>query len=89
MSRLELKRGDFIVWSYWHSLNSKTGLYRTKTGVFIGLINHTTTYIMKGGVQLAMVKFNGNKGVSRVPYFELDLYTPVEELQSKLNSENG
>ena len=87
-SKLELKRGDIIQWSYLHFLNSKTSIYRTKTGVFIGLINHTSRYIMRGGFQLAKVKFRGNKRVSRVPYFELDLYIPVEELRSKLNSEN-
>ncbi len=39
-----------------------------KHGEYIGLIKHTCRY---DGPQLAMVKFQGNKGVSRVPVFEL------------------
>ncbi len=84
-SKLELKRGDIVKWVYWHSLNSKTGLYRRKTGVFIGLINHTMRYILRGGLQRARVQFEGNKHVSRVPYFELELFIPVEDIHSKLN----
>ena len=51
-----------IVW------NSEKGT--VKYGAYIGKIRHTYRY---DGDQLAMVRFDGNKRVSRVPFIELSL----------------
>jgi len=53
-----------------------------KIGEYIGLIKHTKRY---NGYQLAMVKFFGNKRVSRVPYSELKFFTD-EELKEMIIS---
>ncbi len=63
-----MKSGDLISWEYTHHFNSKSRSQRMKHGEYIGLIRHTCRY---DGPQLAMVKFQGNKRVSRVPVFEL------------------
>jgi len=57
-----------IAWTYWHSLNSKSRTQRTKSGVYYGKVRHTDRY---RGPQLAVVKFQGNKRTSRVPFSEL------------------
>jgi len=63
-----MKSGDLISWEYTHHLNSKSRCQIMKHGEYIGLIKHTARY---NGPQLAMVHFQGNKRVSRVPLFEL------------------
>lgn len=61
-----------INWEYSHSLNSKSKVTKTKSGVFYGRINHTYKHWDKpGAVQLAVVRFDGNKRTSKVPYEEL------------------
>jgi len=57
-----------IAWTYRHALNSRSRVQRTKGGVYYGKVKHTARY---DGKQLAIVKFNGNKRVSRVPFGEL------------------
>lgn len=52
-----MKSGDRIKWG-------------VKRGEYIGMIRHTCKY--KGRHQLAMVQFDGNKRVSRVPHCELE-----------------
>ena len=64
----KLKSGDRITWIYTHHFNSKSRARRLKTGSYIGLIKHSVRY--EGG-QLAMVQFDGNKGVSRIPLYKL------------------
>lgn len=50
-----------VEWSYWHSLNSKSRVLRTKRGTLLKI------YDGKYG-QMAVVKFDGNKNVSRVRF---------------------
>lgn len=66
------KTGQRIQWSYYHHLGSKSKTYRTKYGRFIGLVRHTKKYYGNTmNLQLALVRFDGNKSTSKVPYFEL------------------
>lgn len=65
-----MKSGDRIKWKYVHHLNARSEKVKIKRGVYIGLIRHTSKY--KGRHQLAMVQFDGNKRVSRVPHCELE-----------------
>lgn len=64
----DIKSGDEIWWTYTHHLNSRSSFRMTKYGRYYGKIRHTIRY---NGPQLAMVKFKGNKRVSRVPFDEL------------------
>lgn len=66
----QMRSGDRIKWSYLHSLNNRSKITRVKHGEYIGLIRHTSKY--KGRHQLAMVQFDGNETVSRVPHCELE-----------------
>ena len=60
--------GERIAWQYEHSLNSRSRLTRTKYGRFIGRIRHTKRW---SGDRLAMVHFDYNKRVSKVPLDDL------------------
>ena len=67
-----MKISNKIAWSYWHSLSSKSRSIRTKTGIYLGKVKHTRKYWSKvGAEQMCIVKFYGNKKVSRVPYDEI------------------
>ena len=66
--------GDRIEWRYRHYLNSRSSLVKIKRGEFLGLCKHTRRY---EGVQLAYVKFDGNKGRSKVPVSELRATEPA------------
>lgn len=57
-----------VSWQYTHSLNSKSKVERVKYGTYWGLIRHTVRH---RGPQLAVVRFDGNKRVSKVPLAEL------------------
>ena len=62
-----MKSGDRVKWKYIHHLNSRSEVVKTKYGEYIRKI---VKY--KGRHQLAMVQFDGNKRVSRVPHCELE-----------------
>lgn len=64
-----MKSGDRIKWEYPPPVKNRSIVMKVKYGEYIGLIRHTSKY--KGRHQLAMVRFDGNKRVSRVPYCEL------------------
>jgi hypothetical protein len=57
-----------VKWTYRHSLNSRSKTRITKHGEYYGLVRHTARY---RGSQLAVVKFDGNKRTSRVPFDDL------------------
>lgn len=63
-----MKAGDKIAWTYTHHLNSRSRTQRTKYGEYYGEVRHTVRY---DGPQLAVVKFRGNKRVSKIPVDEL------------------
>ncbi|MES0445044.1 MAG: hypothetical protein ABUJ92_00725 [Desulfobacterales bacterium] len=63
-----IKSGDRVSWMYRHHLNSRSSTAKTKHGDYYGKIKHTYRY---DGPQLAVVKFDGNKRASRVPFEEL------------------
>lgn len=65
-----MKSGDKIKWEYSPPVNYHSKVVKVKRGEYIGLIRHTSKY--KGRHQLAMVQFDGNKRVSRVPHCELE-----------------
>ncbi len=71
-----MKSGDRIKWRYTHYNGGKSAVRHAKYGEFIGLIRHTKRH---AGQQLAMVAFDGNKRVSRVPLSEL---ITVEQLRA-------
>ena len=60
-----------IEWSYDHWLNKKSRTVRTKKGIFIRKVDHCGNHARIGFIQMAIVKFDGNKKESRVPYNEL------------------
>lgn len=65
-----MKPGDRIIWGYVHHLNRRSKLVRVKHGTFVNEVRHSFTY---GGRQMAIVQFDNNKGVSRVPLQTLEL----------------
>ena len=69
--------GDKIKWSYRHFLNRKSSLMRTKYGIYIRLVKHPTPPT-KIWPQCAVVQFDGNKRVSRIPCCELELIEDKE-----------
>ncbi len=66
-----MNSGDRIKWSYRHFLNRKSSFVRTKYGVYIRLVKHPTPPDARWP-QCAVVRFDGNKRVSRVPHCELE-----------------
>jgi hypothetical protein len=60
--------GDRVIWKYLHFTNSSTSFIRTKHGEFKGNIKHTVKH---KGKQMACVKFDGNKTISKIPLYEL------------------
>jgi len=63
-----MEYGERIKWTYKHFVNAKSSTLRTKRGSFEGLVRHTKTY---NGLQMAIVRFDGNKRQSNVPMSEL------------------
>ncbi len=76
----------YVRWIYLHSLNSKSKLWRTKTGVFYRLVHHQSSYIRSGKPQLAVVHFKGNKRSSRVPERDLKFVDKESCLKETGNS---
>ena len=70
-----IKKGDRIIWCYRHHLNSKSTTLVVKHGTYIAKIRHTYRY---NGPQLAAVEFDGNKRLSKVPLYELELEKEVK-----------
>lgn len=61
-----------IEWSYKHWLNGHAFTRRTKRGEYYGKIRHTIRHWNReDSVQMALVKFDGNKRSSKVPFDEL------------------
>lgn len=66
-----MKAGDKVVWSYTHS-TGRARFTRLKYGEYLALAQHTIKHWRKrNAVQMAYVKFEGNKTYSLVPYHEL------------------
>lgn len=65
-----MKNGCRVKWEYTHWLNASSKIRRVKRGVYYGCVKHTKRY--KGSDQLAVVRFDGNKRSSRVPWIELE-----------------
>lgn len=57
-----------VEWTYTHHLNSVSKVRRTKTGLYYRKVRHKSGY---HGPQLAVVRFDGNKNQSKVPYYQL------------------
>ena len=61
-----------IKWQYTHFFNSKSSVQRVKEGEILGMVNHHYRHWNKNNaVQMARVKFDGNKGITCVPHKEL------------------
>ena len=61
-----------IQWSYRHYTNSRSSFIMTREGEYFGKIKHTYKHWYKrGSKQMALVKFDLNKGASKVPFDEL------------------
>lgn len=68
-----MKKKIKIQWQYTHHLNSTSSVERVKTGEYFGRVKHTAKHWDKlDSVQMAIVKFDGNEGYSRVPSGELN-----------------
>lgn len=65
-----MKNGDRIQWTYEHHLNSRSSVMRTKVGVLIGTTGSVKNDRYVSG-SIAIVHFDGNKGVSKVPYKDI------------------
>ena len=72
MKREDLKPGDRIRWGYNHCIG-RYYHWVIKCGVFVGIVKHTPKYKVGNFLrpQLAIVKFDGNKGISRIPIKDL------------------
>jgi len=69
-----------IKWTYTHHLNKTSSIRRVKIGEYFGKVKHTYEYLNKiGATQMALVKFDGNEGYSKVPYEELEFLIPVKK----------
>ncbi len=68
-----------VSWKYLHSLNRKSKLWRTKEGDYYGKVNHTRKHWEHlGAVPMAIVKFDGNKTTSTVPFSKLKFLEEVK-----------
>ncbi len=63
-----MKPGDRIEWTYWHSLNHRSGLCRVKYGRIIRYVKHR---VYNFHPQMAVVRFDYNKSDSRIPIIDL------------------
>lgn len=68
----QFEKGDRVIWTYNHSLNSRSRTKITKHGVFVRFvkrkpINGFNTEVPNYG----MVKFDGNKTLSKIALFQL------------------
>lgn len=61
-----------ISWSYEHYLNLRSKTWITKEGILIKKIKHRADKTTLGFRQMALVKFDGNKNASRIPFNELN-----------------
>lgn len=72
MAMNPLQPNEPILYDYEHSLNGKSKTIITKHGVFIRKVKHPRKYwTIYHRKQMAVVKFNGNQGESRVRYDQL------------------
>lgn len=74
-----MQTGAVVIWQYKHWLNSRSYIWREKSGSFVRLVRHTKQYwdTRNYPAQLAIVQFDGNKRPSRVPLSELRRPTPA------------
>ena len=62
-----------IIWKFTHGYGLLGNATRTKRGIYFGKVKHTKRHWTKyRAVQMALVQFDGNKKVSRVPFHELE-----------------
>ena len=76
--RYNLNYEDRVEWTYKHSLGGGY-IKKTKTGVYLGIVNHRTSQI----TQMAKVLFDLNKTVSLVPLSELRIAEPEAANEQK------
>ena len=71
---MKFKKGDRIIWTYQHHLNSKSVTIRVKHGTLIREIvaKRHDTGMSWPEINYALVHFDGNKNLSRVPINELE-----------------
>jgi len=68
-----MKYGDRVLWQYTHS-TGRARFERVKAGEYLAKAKHTVKHWRKpGAVQMAYVKFDGNKRYSLVPLEDLRL----------------
>lgn len=68
MKERYLKHGDRIIYTYEHSLNSRSKKLVQKAGLYLGRVNHTKAHWKKiGAEQMVVVHLSGNKKTSIVP----------------------
>jgi len=66
-----MKYGDRVLWQYEHQ-NGRSRFTRVKSGEYLAQARHTVKHWRKpNAVQMAYVKFDGNKTYSLVPYHDL------------------
>ena len=69
-----------IKWQYTHWFNSRSSVQRVKEGDYFAKVKHTVKHWKKrGAVQLAWVRFDGNKRCSRVPVAELKFIKALKD----------
>jgi hypothetical protein len=76
---MKIKSGTRIRWQYIHHLNGKSRVNRIKFGVYLRKVYHSERW---NGKPLAIVQFNGNKHVSKVPIEELKQYPSGRRITS-------
>lgn len=75
-----MKYGDRVLWQYTHS-TGRARFERVKSGEYLAKARHTVKHWRKNNaVQMAYVKFDGNKTYSLVPFDELRFdYSKIEQ----------
>ena len=82
MEAFKIPPGVRVSWQYTHHLNHASSVERVKVGIFHRLVRHSDKH---QGPQLAAVKFDDNRTVSKVPALELrvakELRQPADRLE--------
>ena len=70
------KKGDRVIWTHVRHLNSVGMTIAIKHGRYVCKVKHTYRY---KGMPLAYVEVDGNKRLSKVPLYLLELETEGDE----------
>jgi hypothetical protein len=82
----EFKTHDRVTWAYRHWTNGRTFTWRTKRGIFVGMVKYRPGGLygpLQYSTTMALVWFDGNKRWSKVSLSELRAEEPDEGQANK------